>query len=336
MQKYYNNIIFNINSTQKAKLISVLVYFVLPIIFNIFFNAIFKFNVDVANKNNQAEVVSALLFIMFIIQICAYFYLRARYSFFLYNSALIVFIIFWLGINEFLPFIVGVMFYGLKTNILNIVAVYVQIIFYFLLLLYYFKNFKNSSSQIKIFPHKTSKNGRFFILNILMPIILCCVLIAMVFGMNQSINTVISFFKGSIFFGNKVSSTSNNQKGLVDLTHNISGKVALFLLSIIFAPLVEEICTRHILISTCLYSNSMSRESNLKYKFIFYLMCSSLVSIVFFANMHVLFDKIAYIKYYLIASIMLTASYILNKFNCFYNFFIHSGINLIAFIFIVS
>ena len=130
-------------------------------------------------------------------------------------------------------------------------------------------------------------------------------------------------------------SSSNNQNALNSLFNNSSyGKILFIILVCSLAPIVEEISTRHCIISVLNFRQTKNGSlinptlSNFKsQRKILYLVFSIIMSVYYFANMHIMFAPYSQIKSYLFIASVLGIIYLISNFVVGYTILSHSVFN---------
>ncbi|WP_342252657.1 lysostaphin resistance A-like protein [Spiroplasma endosymbiont of Amphibalanus improvisus] len=192
-------------------------------------------------------------------------------------------------------------------------------------------------SLLGISEYSTTLLLTFSIIGDLVPLIMCFVM--MPIFKNKMINTLkndwkifliaitafifLTFILSSLFSEIQhiitPNSNSNNQNDLTDLD-SWWDKILLFILTIMVAPFIEEMATRH---------GIFALSSNRWFAFF--------SSILFFAGMHITSSNDwTHIIGYLGGSIALTTCFMIARDNVTYSIFTHMGINLISYILILA
>ena len=334
-----------------SKTFILIVFLIIPIVCNLIFNAVYNFNpVDYSkhsknNYNNLSNVQMIFTLSIGLFQILGFtFMLKYSPRFFIRSGAWLI-PLWWIGFNFLLGFTLGAIFSMVEksnTNMINTLLLYSQIIFYIFLFIIYIKFSKSSVSTTKKTLKKNSYNfnwtGRLtgikpcydYYKIIFIPIIFAIIALLINSFISSSINS--SHFKIQ----------SENQNGINNLLHgNIAEKIGVGLLTIIFAPLIEEVVMRNGIILHQTYSKTTDRYMDNKVVtsrdfFKPFVFISAIVSIIFFANIHVEYDNFINIISYIGPAIIFVWVYFLGNGNLYYPIATHSLYNIIVFVMIIK
>ncbi len=344
-QEYRKNV-NDILRLRFSKIFILSVFLIFPIVANLIFNGFYHFNpISYLHSSEYDNRVIMFTLSTGALQIFGFIFMLKYSSRFFIRSGAWMIPLWWVGFNFFLNFTLGWIFTQItkSVEILNTLLLYSQLIFYLILFIIYIKFSKSSVKLFKktFFTNNYEYNWTSRLLKnrsifdyykiIFVPIIFVFIAIS-----------ISSIIPSSSFHFYSTSLKNENQNGIDKLLQgNIVEKIGAGLLTMVFAPIIEEVVMRNGIILHQAYSkindeymdNKVLRGKDFFKPFVF---ISVLVSIIFFANIHIEYDNFANITSYIIPAIIFVWVYFLGNGNIYYPIATHSLYNIVIFVMFFS